>query len=69
MLKVKAVDGLAFGETAFAKCGASTVDHFGLGEQPREGLSSQIWIRQAVFAPRLVRVQTRLIDVLGEIRH
>ena len=37
MLKVKAVDGLAIGETAFANCGASAVDHCGLGEQPREG--------------------------------
>lgn len=69
MLKVKAVDGLAIGETAFANCGASAVDHCGLGEQPREGSSSQIWVRQAVFAPRLVREQPRLIDVLGEIRH
>ena len=34
-----------------------------------KGSSSQIWVRQAVFAPRLVREQTRLIDVLGEIRH
>jgi len=34
-----------------------------------KGPSSQIWVRQAVFAPRLVREQPRLIDVLGEIRH